>query len=231
MTIIKELLFPRRCPVCDRPAPWGEEICPGCRGKLVYLGHSYCLKCGKGLAREEWEYCGDCRRFPHAFDRGRSLYSYESAAGAIFRLKYQGRQEYADFFAEEWYRRMADTIDAWQIDMIVPVPLHKSRRRQRGYNQAELLAKALGRRTGLPVSAKCVVRSRKTVSQKQLNRTERQNNLKNAFKINRVDVQLKKILVVDDIYTTGSTADAVAAVLKRAGAAKVYVLTLAAGTE
>ncbi len=231
MSIIKELLFPRRCPVCDRPAPWGEYICPGCRGKLIYLGRSYCLKCGKGLSKEEWEYCSDCHRYSHVFDRGRSLYSYESVAGAVFHLKYKGRQEYADFFAEEWYRELRDTIAAWKIDLIVPVPLHKSRKRRRGYNQAELLAKALGRRLGLPVCGQCVIRSRKTISQKQLNRTERQNNLKNAFKIAEVDVQLKIILIVDDIYTTGSTADAVAAVLKKAGAARVYLLTLAAGME
>ncbi|MCD8379181.1 MAG: ComF family protein [Lachnospiraceae bacterium] len=231
MTIIKELLFPRRCPVCDKPAPWGEYICPACAGRLKPLGRSYCLKCGKGLTKEEWEYCADCQKYPHVFDRGRSLYTYESAAGAIFRLKYKGRQEYADFFAEEWYRYLADTIRSWQIDLIVPVPLHRSRRRTRGYNQAELLAKALGRRLQLPVSPACVIRCRKTISQKQLNRVQRQNNLKNAFKMNRVDVQLKGVLLVDDIYTTGSTADAVASVLKKAGAARVYILTLAAGTE
>ncbi len=231
MTIIRELLFPRRCPVCDRPAPWGEYVCPGCGDRLKLLGRSYCLKCGKGLTREEWEYCADCRKYPHVFDRGRSLYTYESAAGAIFRLKYKGRQEYADFFAEEWYRYLADTIRGWQIDLIVPVPLHRSRKRTRGYNQAELLAKALGKRLDLPVSSKCVIRCKKTVTQKQLNRTQRQNNLKNAFKMNRVDVQLKGVLVVDDIYTTGSTVDAVASVLKKAGAGRVYVLTLAAGME
>ncbi len=231
MTIIKELLFPRRCPVCDKPAPWGEYICPACTGRLKPLGRSYCLKCGKGLTKEEWEYCADCRKYPHVFDRGRSLYTYESAAGAIFRLKYKGRQEYADFFAEEWYRYLAQTIRSWRIDLIVPVPLHKSRKRTRGYNQAELLSKALGRRLCLPVSPDCVVRCRKTISQKELNRSQRQNNLKNAFKMNEVDVQLKGVLLVDDIYTTGSTADAVASVLKKAGAARVYVLTVAAGME
>jgi len=230
--IITELLFPRRCPVCDEiVVPWGNLCCKACVSKLQYLGSNYCMRCGKGLSRQETEYCQDCRKYRHMFVRGRSLYRYESVAGAIFRFKYQGRQEYGDFFAEELYRYLGRDILAMQPDAIIPVPLHSSRQRERGYNQAQILGKALAKRCELPFRDNLVVRCKKTVPQKQLSRIERQNNLKKAFKLSGNSVKLKKLLIVDDIYTTGSTVDAVAEVLLGGGAQQIYVVTLAAGME
>ena len=113
---------------------------------------------------------------------------------------------------------------------IVPIPLHKSRRRIRGYNQAELLAGALGKRVGIPVYPRMLIRVRNTKPQKTLNPEERQNNLKRAFNMGQNDVKLKVIIIIDDIYTTGTTIDEAARVLKEAGAEKVYFITLACGT-
>ncbi len=230
--IITELLFPRRCPICDDiVAPWGAMCCPGCQKRIGYLGNHYCMRCGKGISGEETEYCHDCRKYPHKFVRGRSLYRYESVASALFRFKYQGRQEYAGFFGEELYRYLGRDIQAMGIEAVVPVPLHKSRLKERGYNQAALLGKALAKRCGLAFREDIVIRHKKTVPQKQLSRKERQNNLKKAFKLTINDVKLNTLLIVDDIYTTGSTVDALAQVLLEGGARQIYVVTLATGME
>lgn len=230
--IITELLFPRRCPVCDGiVTPWGALCCKECIPGLAYIGHDYCMKCGKGLSRQETEYCHDCRRHPHMFERGRSLYRYEGVAGAIFRFKYGGRQEYADFFAEEMYRYLGPDIRAMQADAIIPVPLHSSRYKERGYNQSAVLGKALAKRLGVTFLDDIVVRQKKTVPQKQLSYTERQNNLKKAFKLVKNDVKLNTVIIIDDIYTTGSTVDALAQVLSEGGIKHIYVVTLAAGVE
>ena len=112
---------------------------------------------------------------------------------------------------------------------LVPVPIHKSRQKKRGYNQALLLAEVLSAYCGIPVYDDLIARCGKTKAQKNLTDRERQNNLKKAFKIGRNDVKLKTIIVVDDIYTTGTTLDAVAKVCKEAGVVSVYSLTVAVG--
>ncbi len=230
--IVTELLFPRRCPVCDGiVTPWGDLCCKACINKVRYIGVNYCMRCGKGLSRQETEYCHDCRRHPHLFERGRSLYRYEGVAGTLFRFKYQGRQEYADFFAEEMYRHLGQDICAMQADAIVPVPLHKSRYKERGYNQSALLGKALAKRCQIDFLDNIVIRQKKTVPQKQLNYKERQNNLKRAFKLSGNDVKLNTVIIIDDIYTTGSTVDALSQVLLQGGVKHVFVVTLAAGVE
>lgn len=225
---VLQLLFPRRCPVCDEIAPFGEKICLECLKKLNYITQPWCMKCGKKL-REEKEYCGDCTGRRHNYVRGRALYEYKSVAGSLYRFKYGGRREYADFYGEEAARYLKGFLDQIKPDGLVPVPLHPKRYMKRGYNQAFLLAKVIGKHTGIPVYDKLVRRQKETRPLKMLNPTERQNNLKNAFHIAQNDVKLKVVLVIDDIYTTGSTIDAVAAELKKAGAQKVYFITLACG--
>lgn len=224
-----QLLFPRRCPVCDEiVVPFGAKICPGCRGKLQVLTEPWCFRCGKKLY-QEGELCQDCRRKNHNFVRGRALYEYGSAAPSIYRLKYGKRQEYADFFGEEMAYFLGDFIRQVNPDALIPVPLHRKRLIRRGYNQAELLAKAVGRLTGIPVRSNLLRRVKNTAPLKQQNPQERQNNLKKAFIIRQNDVKLDTIIIVDDIYTTGSTVDEAAAELKRHGVKRVYVMTLACG--
>ncbi len=225
-----QLLFPLRCPVCDRIVrPFGKKICPECCGVLKVAKAPWCMKCGKQLQQEE-EFCKDCRTMQHEYVRGRALYEYESVAPSIYRFKYAGRQEYADFFGEEIVNNLHDFIERVGAEALVPVPLHSKRFRKRGYNQAELLAKAVSRYSGIPVYRKLLVRSKNTVPLKYQNPVERQNNLKKAFNIAQNDVKLKTIIVVDDIYTTGSTIDEVTRTLKAAGVSDVYFLALACGT-
>lgn len=225
-----DLLYPRRCPVCDRAVkPFGSLICKACENEFIYVQEPYCMKCGKKLREEEKEYCGDCMKQRHLFDRGRALFEYTSTADSIYRFKYKGRREYAAYYAE----CAADKLQGWLIacrpDALVPVPIHQSKRRARGYNQAEVLAGELGRLTGIPVETELIKRVRKTAPMKDLSASERQNNLKRAFKICRNDVKLSTIVIIDDIYTTGSTIDAMSYELRRAGVKHIYFIALSIG--
>lgn len=228
-TGIIQLLFPLRCPVCDRIVrPSGEKICTECMGKLKLLTPPWCMQCGKKLA-EEGEFCKDCQKKKHEFVRGRALYEYQSAAASIYRFKYGKRQEYADFFGEEIVRYLGDFIREVEPDALVPIPLHRKRLEKRGYNQAALLAEAVGRYSGVPVNSKILVRVKNTTPLKLQNPSERQNNLKKAFNIGENDVKLNTTVIIDDIYTTGSTIDEAARVLKAAGVQKTYFIALACG--
>ena len=122
-----------------------------------------------------------------------------------------------------------DQVRRWEIEEIIPVPLHSSRRRARGYNQAELLADELGKRWGIPVNKKAVIRIQKTIPQKELGNRARIENLKAAFGVSKTWIPKQKVLIIDDIYTTGNTIHRVAKVLKKAGAQKVYFLTISIG--
>ncbi len=186
------------------------------------------MKCGKPV-REQEQFCEDCCRRDHDFDQGRAVFEYKSISKSIYRFKYGGRQEYADYYAEEMVKEFGELIHFWHPDAIVPVPIHWKRRAGRGYNQAELLADGVGKRCNIPVYKKLVRRAVNTKPQKLLNVHERQNNLEKAFIISQNDVKLDTILLLDDIYTTGSTADAIARLLKQHGVHKVFVLSLAIG--
>ena len=140
-------------------------------------------------------------------------------------LKYHGRAEYAEFYG----RMLAETFgEDWKrlgIKVLAPVPVHGKRLRERGYNQAELLADAISDISGIPVDTELIIRSSSTVAQKKLSREERSLNLRSAFQPGK-NVPPDTVLVVDDIYTTGATADACAGVLLAAGAKRVYITTV-----
>lgn len=226
-----DMLFPRRCPVCDEPVPAKEGLCClSCRKTLRRVEEPYCLRCGKPLTDETREYCGDCGAEKALFQRGRALYEYESAAKAIYRFKYGGRQEYATFFGQEMADGLGSFIREFAPQGLLPVPLSRERMRTRGYNQAALLARELGSRLDLLVMEHLAVRVRNTVPQKELSPAERQNNLKKAFKISVNDVKLSTVMLVDDIYTTGSTVNALTEALQSAGVKRVGFVSLSTGS-
>lgn len=227
---LEDILYPRRCPVCDKAVkPFGSLVCKACENQLVYIKEPYCMKCGKALQREEKEYCGDCIKRKHLFDNGRALYEYKSIADSIYRFKYKGRQEYAAYYAQCMKEKLGDWLIRCHPDALVPVPIHPDKRRVRGYNQAEVLARELHKLTGIPIESNLIKRVRKTVPMKELSASERQNNLKRAFKICRNDVKLNTIVIIDDIYTTGSTMDAMSYELRRAGIKNIYFMSLSIG--
>ena len=227
---VLDLLFPKRCVVCDEIAGQeGKAVCRRCRDKILYVQEPFCLKCGEQLQHEEQEYCEDCKKNRHLYIQGSALYDYGSMADSIFRFKYAGRMEYADFYGRELYERKAGWLSMVQPDALVPVPIHAARKRKRGYNQAELVARHLSSLCGVPVNNSLIYRPKQTAPLKDLSHSERQNNLKRAFKIRQNDVKLSTIVIIDDIYTTGSTIDAMSEVLHQAGISDVYFMTLTVG--
>lgn len=227
-----KLIYPPRCPVCDNVVPmWEEGICADCMKKIRYVKPPRCMKCGKHIADDSREYCKDCDGAVHYYMEGRALYTYKEVAKAIYRFKYGGRQEYAKVFGKEMAYYLGDYIRSVKPDALIPVPLYSHKQRQRGYNQAALLARVLGAELDIPVYENLVIRNKNTKALKLLNPEERLNNLKKAFILMENGVKLNRVIIIDDIYTTGSTMNAVAHTLLRQGTQEIYFVTLAIGED
>ncbi|MEJ8734561.1 ComF family protein [Ruminococcus sp. AF18-22] len=225
---ILDLLYPPVCPFCGRIERKG--ICAVCRKKIVYIDEPRCMKCGKPLETEEEEYCSDCLRHTLSYAQGRSLWVHkEPVSTAIYQFKYHNKRVYADVFGEELAKRYGRQIENWKIEEILPIPLHSSRQRRRGFNQAELVARKLGEYTEIPVNAGALQRVRKTMPQKLLSDSERRKNIQRAFGVVKTWKPKRNVLLIDDIYTTGNTIHAAAKILKKAGAQNVYFLTISIG--
>lgn len=228
---ILDLFYPRKCAICNRVLGKQEvDICQTCRRDIKPIQGSICLKCGKKI-NENKEFCQDCKNMSHVFEWGVSCFRYKDVKDAIFRIKYAGREDLIPYFAREIVSALRSDMMQMKADCLIPIPMHRTRKRKRGYNQAELLANEIGIRMQIPVISNAVYRKIKTTPMKYLSVKQRQLNLKRAFIIGENDVKLKTIILVDDIYTTGSTVDSVATVLKRAGALKIFVVTLAIGDD
>lgn len=225
---ITDLFFPRRCTICDKVISTNVGICEQCKRKVRPLQGDTCMKCGKKLTADK-VYCYDCIRRSHDYERNFSVFEYPVIRESLYRFKYRGRAEYAAYYAKEAYKLHGKRIMDLHADAIVPVPIHKARLRKRGYNQAYELASELSHLTDVPVYEGLIKRVKSTKALKTLDVRERQNNLKKAFLIIQNDVKLNTIIVVDDIYTTGTTIDAVARACKEAGVEHVYSLTVAVG--
>ncbi len=235
-----DFIYPRRCPVCDK-AVGMFELRNGkikrsglahrdCLKKIEYVKGAVCCKCGKPLgAYSTEEYCEDCVRVRHYYDRGFSVFVYRTISSSLYRFKYLGRREYADFYALAARKRLGKKLRSLGIQALVPVPMYSGKERKRGYNQAEVYARALSRELKIPLADSVIKRSRNTVPMKELDAVRRRNNLKKAFIIPKNDVKFKCILIIDDIYTTGSTIDEIAHEFRMAGVEKIYFLTLAIG--
>ncbi len=230
--VMLDMVFPRHCPVCDDILPFGGGlICDDCREKTLFVTEPRCMICGRKLDSDRKEYCRDCLNVRHPFDRAVSVFIYNDALQeAVFRFKYGGRREYASFFAESIFRYLGREISSFMAEALIPVPIHRDKLKTRGFNQAGLIAGRLSALTGIPVEKDLVIRVKATRPQKGLNREERRKNLKRAFKLTRNDVKLTKVIIIDDIYTTGSTVDEMSLLLKRAGVSEVYVVTVCSGT-
>ncbi len=235
---IEDLLFPPRCACCDTllaKDEWEGGFCGECRENVVRVSKTHCMRCGRPIASPTEEYCADCRERGErggrkTFLQNKGVYLYRGdMKTAMYRFKYGNRREYAKAYARDAARMYGEWIRGQAFSLIVPVPMYKRKENLRGYNQAEVFAKELGKATGLPVRSDLVVRIRDTRPLKTLNAAERKNNLKNAFKIRRIGVKLNRILVVDDIYTTGSTLEGVAGALLDGGAHLVCGLSVCIG--
>jgi len=228
--LLLSIFFPRRCPVCDEVVLDGQKICPACVKKLIYIKEPACKKCGKKLEDERQEYCGDCVRKQHYFLQGKGVFSYQKEMKlSMYRFKYSNRREYALFYADAAAKQYGEWLSRHKIEAIVPIPMYPGKKRRRGYNQAEVFAKALSQRMGIVIENKMVRRVKNTSPLKELSEKQRKDNLKGAFQVDANIVKYSKILLVDDIYTTGATVDAVAEVLQKAGVKEVYFLSICIG--
>lgn len=226
---IKDIFFPRRCPLCDKTIPSDVRICKKCRPKVVLIEGKTCRKCGKPMESEEELYCYDCRSSPRRYERGFAVFEYGCICDSLYRFKYSKRAEYAEFYAWVTAKRYKEELRRLGIQAFIPVPVHKSRYKKRGYNQALEFARELSLLTDIPVLPDIIIRAKKTKAQKELTPLERQKNLKKAFKLSSYGVKLQSVCVVDDIYTTGSTINAIAELLKQTGIREVYFVTIAIG--
>lgn len=230
MTEVCTLLWPEICPFCGKASRVGT--CPECREKLrkLEIQEPRCMQCGRPVRYAEQEYCRDCAETRHFYDQGYSLWLHRKPVNqSIYRFKYQNQRRFAAHYTAELTRAFEGQVRRWRPCLIMPVPLHKKRRRARGYNQAELIAEGLGRAFEIPVDAASLIRKKNTVPQKELDRQGRMQNMKNAFMLADSFLPVRTILLVDDIYTTGSTLDAAAFALKQRGVQKVYFLTISIG--
>lgn len=227
------LFFPRCCPVCDDiVTPAGSLICPGCQGQLHRVQGPRCKKCGKELLLSDAEYCLDCTRQQRSFDYGIALYHYnEAAAKSMGMIKYKNKREYLDFYSRRMAADLGRQLQAMGAQAFIPVPVHPSRKRQRGFNQAEELAKRLAALTGIFCCSDVLVRVKKTEPQKALTSRQRLQNLEQAFAVNPLPPGLRRVILVDDIYTTGSTVEACSRVLKKAGIQKIYFAVICIGAD
>lgn len=226
---VMHALLPAPCLGCGQPLPARRSplgLCAGCRARLSPLPREACAVCARPLAAhalpEDWR-CGACREHPPGFDRLLALWSYRPPLDAVVRGLKFGRLDYLGrHFAEALAESFADRFG--EVDLVAPVPLHWRRRLERGYNQAERIAAPLARRLAVPCAA-VLSRNRATPPQSLLGRADRLANLRRAFRAPRPDrVRGLRILLVDDVATTGATLDAAASALRKAGAAAVTAL-------
>jgi len=228
--LLLDSIYPPRCPVCHEIAKAGRSICKDCLPLMDFVKGAVCLKCGKELYDESQDSCSDCAALPKSFEYGLALLNYDDISSeSMIKIKYKNKREYIKIYARLIALKYRTEIKKMEAEALIPVPVHKNRLKIRGYNQSELLARYLSQETGIKLINNALVRVRDTRAQKALTSEERFKNLSEAFCCDKLPENLHNIIIVDDIYTTGSTMEACTRVLKRAGAEKVYCISICIG--
>ena len=218
--IALDLLFPPRCALCGAP---GTMLCATCVEELTPADGRRCDRCWMPVANSSL--CRHCAQSPPAFASIRAPYVMD---GGARRLAHELKYDAMIALAQPMAGLMSDGVDADGVDLVMPVPLHRSRMRARGYNQAEELAKHMARLAGLPLERRAVRRVRATAPLvKTMHREERAEIMRGAFAADAHRVAGRRILLIDDVVTTGATLDACAQALRSSGAIEVRCLTWA----
>ena len=228
-------LYPNVCQLCgERRATAAEGyVCAGCWQGVRFIVPPFCERCGLPFAGElttEFE-CANCREMELHFTQARAAVAAQGVTlEVIHRYKYQHALWFEPFLADLLLRQAGTALRREKWDLIVPVPLHPLKQREREFNQAERLARRVGRAVGIPVEARLLQRREHTRTQTQLTRRERADNVRRAFAL-RPGVRLagERVVVMDDVLTTGATTSACARMLREAGAGDVCVWTVARG--
>ncbi len=220
-----DLFFPRWCVSCGRE---GEYICLSCSRSLPRIMPPLCPKCGQPQSKATL--CPSCADWPAEIDGIRAPFQFDGVIRqAIHQLKYNNLRALAGLLAQ----LLSDYLGTSPVpgEVLVPVPLHPKRLRERGYNQSRLLAQELGRLTTLPVVNDCLIRQRYALPQARTTTVdERRSNVANAFSCRDRRLQDKQVILIDDVSTSGATLDACAGALKESGALSVWGLVLAKET-
>lgn len=219
------LFFPKICLSCDERLTEDEQyLCSNCSKLLKFL-EDICLICGAPKIEEK---CRVCQTNKFLFDKARSVFMFNKVVqNMIHEFKYNEMTRIAKFFGKlsQEYIEKFQPFD--HIDYIVPVPLHKVRKRSRGFNQAEYLAREISKNIKWKHLPRLIKRKRFTETQTKLNKEQRRKNVSLAFKINpKYDIKGKNILLVDDVFTTGATVNSITVALKKRQVNKVYVFTI-----
>lgn len=229
--LVLDALLPPRCLSCGIVVDRQGTICPGCWTELAFLSEPLCACCGYPFAYDlgpEAE-CGACAGGHPAFDRARAVLAYDDLSrGLVLGLKHGDRTHLAPALGALMVRAGAELLRRGEI--IVPVPLHRRRLWRRRYNQASLLGLAIGRASGLPMAPDSLVRRKATQSLGHMSPSARRRALRGAFAVpknRRRPIAGKRVILIDDVLTTGATGEACARALKRAGAASVELLVFA----
>ena len=227
-----QFLLPPQCHCCEKFLEDGQQgICPDCLSKIRWIEPPLCTLCGVPFLSREIENhpCGACLTRGKYFTMARAVGYYEGPLReAIHRWKYEEKSYLTLFFGEKLAEGFCRYWDPQSFDLIIPVPLHSKRLRERGFNQALLLVKELSRRTQIPYSKRLLQKRILTPPQVNLSGGEREKGVRGSFHIQRdEEIEGKSILLVDDVYTTGATVNECSKVLLKAGAERVDVLTIA----
>jgi ComF family protein len=230
--IFFQFLLPPQCHCCEKFLEEGQRgICPDCLSEIHWIEPPLCSVCGTPFVSKEVgdHPCGSCLTKRKYFTMARALGYYEGPLReAIHRWKYQGKTHLNSFFGEWMAEGLHRYWDSAFFDLLIPVPLHPQRLKERGFNQALLLVKELSRRTGIPYRKQILKKSRPTLPQVDLSGKEREKEVRGSFQVMEVEaVEGKSILLVDDVYTTGATVNECSRVLLTGGAERVDVFTLA----
>ena len=206
-----------------------ERACLKCMKELPLVCEPRCKRCSKPLEGDD-EYCFDCSNKKHFFDEGYSVLLYNSKMQkSMTYFKLHGRREYGDFYAELLQHFAMRIVRRWDVEVLLPVPIHRRKSNVRGYNQTEVIGRVLSKGLSIPLRTDLIKRVKYTKAQKELNISERKKNVKGVFKVQSEVVKYRRVLIIDDIYTTGSTVDEIAKGLKKKGVEKVFFLTVCIG--
>lgn len=221
-----DFALPPRCGGCGTIVEEVDSFCADCWRKLEFLGPGGCSRCGLPLRATDAETCAVCLAKPPRLDRIRAAVAYDDISRSIaMRLKY-GRKVALARTMSRYMRPLIGEVPAEAL--LVPVPLHRSRLWSRGFNQSAIVARELSRRTGVPVALDALRRVRATPPLKGLNMRQRRRTVAGAFRAGKgAELRGRTVVLIDDVLTTGSTANACARVLKRAGAARVELVSWA----
>lgn len=232
---LASVLLPAPCRICGQTLTGASRIpiCEACLDGFGRIGAPLCAGCGRpfepAAAHAARPLCRLCRANVYAFERARSFATYnETLSQAILLMKYDQVTRLGGWFAARLAEIVQREASEWRADAIVPVPLHPARLRERGYNQAEVIARPLARLLNLPCESRLLIRTKPRPSRLLLSRRERWTSVRGAYAMRPGrEVDNRRILLVDDVMTTGATLDACSRALKRAGASAVLGLTVA----